>query len=391
MSTIHDERYVKLVDLLKQIRQNKSIKQVELAGELRKPQSYVAKIEGLERRLDVIELYDWLLALDQQPQEFFRAIGWFTEPEDDNNLSALPEPSSVKEHEHGVLQQLAWQGQVKEVLLEGVTVDDYLEVEEVICQIYEELNKPKPSKKNREAIYDALDYAINRLPNLNPSDIYHHLVYRLYLREYSKTQADRSWVRAGGEALELFVENHYGPILQPRGIVVKALLSNAAKAQALKEMGLSGKVGNSKLDVALYGLQDEGEALFGDRKVVFGGIHVKASLAERVSDDVPCSTAMMETGMISYLFTMDAKSFPPPQGDLVNRGELGTPEEPSDKRKYIEEQGQFDACFSYNLRTAPSHNTTPSGKKIYSSSFKIEEDPLSEHIIEAWRRFKSEL
>ncbi|MDQ1208521.1 transcriptional regulator with XRE-family HTH domain [Acinetobacter baylyi] len=38
--------------------------QVELARRLEKPQSYVSKIEILERRLDVIELMDWLVALN---------------------------------------------------------------------------------------------------------------------------------------------------------------------------------------------------------------------------------------------------------------------------------------------------------------------------------------
>lgn len=38
--------------------------QVELARLLNKPQSYVSKVEILERRLDVIELMDWLKVLD---------------------------------------------------------------------------------------------------------------------------------------------------------------------------------------------------------------------------------------------------------------------------------------------------------------------------------------
>ena len=118
-------------------------------------------------------------------------------------------------------------------------------------------------------------------------------------------------------------------------------------------MGLTGKVGDSKLDLVLYG-NHEG------KKVVFRGVHSKASLAERVSDDVPCSEAMMKQGFASFLYTFDSKSFPPPAGDLVNRGEMGTKEQPSDKRKYIEEHGSFDACFSYNLRTIPSLESTPS-------------------------------
>ena len=37
--------------------------QVELARRLNKLQSYVSKVEILERRLDVIELMEWLAAL----------------------------------------------------------------------------------------------------------------------------------------------------------------------------------------------------------------------------------------------------------------------------------------------------------------------------------------
>ena len=39
--------------------------QVQLATLLKKPQSCVAKVENFERRLDFIELYDWLYALDE--------------------------------------------------------------------------------------------------------------------------------------------------------------------------------------------------------------------------------------------------------------------------------------------------------------------------------------
>lgn len=64
MSSIHDPRYKNLIKELIQIREFKNITQVKLAASLKKPQSYVAKVENLERRLDVLELYDWLLALD---------------------------------------------------------------------------------------------------------------------------------------------------------------------------------------------------------------------------------------------------------------------------------------------------------------------------------------
>lgn len=70
MSSIHDPRYKNLIKELIQIREFKKITQVELATSLKKPQSYIAKVENLDRRLDVLELYDWLLALDTSIVDF---------------------------------------------------------------------------------------------------------------------------------------------------------------------------------------------------------------------------------------------------------------------------------------------------------------------------------
>ena len=63
MSSIHDPRYQKLIKELIRMRELKNITQVELASSLKKPQSYIAKVENLDRRLDIIELLDWLSAL----------------------------------------------------------------------------------------------------------------------------------------------------------------------------------------------------------------------------------------------------------------------------------------------------------------------------------------
>lgn len=75
MSTIHDERYIVLISRLRRLREG--LRQIDLADRLGKQQSYVSKVEGLERRLDVMELYDWLVALGQDPLEFLRLIEWF--------------------------------------------------------------------------------------------------------------------------------------------------------------------------------------------------------------------------------------------------------------------------------------------------------------------------
>lgn len=70
MRSIHDPRYQDLIQKLIELRESKNVTQVELAQRLGKPQSYVSKVEILERRLDVIELMDWLNALSTDLSSF---------------------------------------------------------------------------------------------------------------------------------------------------------------------------------------------------------------------------------------------------------------------------------------------------------------------------------
>ena len=76
MKTIHDPRYLRLINLLIEIRKSRAITQVDLAKRLSHSQSYVAKVENFERRLDVLELSDWLSALDWKMEDFFQQLGW---------------------------------------------------------------------------------------------------------------------------------------------------------------------------------------------------------------------------------------------------------------------------------------------------------------------------
>ena len=70
MSSIHDPRYKNLIKELIKIRELKNITQVELATSLKKPQSYIAKVENLDRRIDILELHDWLSVLDKHIGDF---------------------------------------------------------------------------------------------------------------------------------------------------------------------------------------------------------------------------------------------------------------------------------------------------------------------------------
>lgn len=74
MRSIHDPRYQDLIKKLIELRESKKVTQVELARRLNKPQSYVSKIEILERRIDVIELCDWLNSIDVKITEFITQL-----------------------------------------------------------------------------------------------------------------------------------------------------------------------------------------------------------------------------------------------------------------------------------------------------------------------------
>lgn len=56
--SIHSPPYLLLRERLKVGRVRAGLTQIELSLKLRRPQSYVAKYEGGDRRLDVIELLD---------------------------------------------------------------------------------------------------------------------------------------------------------------------------------------------------------------------------------------------------------------------------------------------------------------------------------------------
>ena len=259
--------------------------------------------------------------------------------------------------------------------MDGLTTEHLAAIHETLSNALS-----KHAVKSREAIEEAFSYGISIVPLSNPSDLWHHVIYREFIRilkERGRGDPGQSWVRTSGDAFELFLEKYYNARLYDYNIKVKALFTREERSAALKDMGIQDQVGGSKLDLSIRA--------YGE---IIGGIHAKASLAERVSDDIPASRAMMKAGFLSALVTLDVKSFPPSSTvsnarAFVNRGELGTPETPSDKRKYIEHHGEFDLCLSYNSRTVPSPEQTPSGKRIFTVVLGNKDaDPLEKMIIE---------
>ena len=66
LKSIHSRMHAILRKHLREVRKTRRLTQTDLSRQLRKPQSFVAKYETGERRLDLIELLQILRALDAE-------------------------------------------------------------------------------------------------------------------------------------------------------------------------------------------------------------------------------------------------------------------------------------------------------------------------------------
>lgn len=72
--SVFTTRYDQFRHLLIDARKAAGLTQVDLAGRLSRPQSFVSKFERGERRLDVIEFFDIASALGIDPYEFLSKL-----------------------------------------------------------------------------------------------------------------------------------------------------------------------------------------------------------------------------------------------------------------------------------------------------------------------------
>jgi transcriptional regulator with XRE-family HTH domain len=70
--SLKSPEYERLIALLVAVRKKAEIRQQVLAKRLGKPQSFVAKYEGGERRIDVVEFIAIARALEGDPVKLFR-------------------------------------------------------------------------------------------------------------------------------------------------------------------------------------------------------------------------------------------------------------------------------------------------------------------------------
>lgn len=71
---LDSQRYEQLRLKLKSARLSANIHQEVLAKPLKRPQSYISKIESGERNIDVIELIHYVKALEIDPNNFFQIL-----------------------------------------------------------------------------------------------------------------------------------------------------------------------------------------------------------------------------------------------------------------------------------------------------------------------------
>lgn len=72
--TLRSPRQIKLRKLLRDLREKARLTQADVADRLDKPQSFVAKYEGGERRLSAIEFIDVVRALGVEPNAAMRQL-----------------------------------------------------------------------------------------------------------------------------------------------------------------------------------------------------------------------------------------------------------------------------------------------------------------------------
>jgi transcriptional regulator with XRE-family HTH domain len=72
--SLHSPEQRALCELLVQARDKAGLTQSRLARRLGKPQSFVAKYEGGERRLDILELLQILGTTGTDPMRFMKAL-----------------------------------------------------------------------------------------------------------------------------------------------------------------------------------------------------------------------------------------------------------------------------------------------------------------------------
>ena len=332
--------------------------------------SYIGGIERGERNPALDAMLRLAAALRVSPASLFEGLGNVSDAAGVDGVTAAVA-------EDGLVIRFRYDQYDAEYRLPGATLTEFNQVRNVLREGL------SSGGRRADVVTGAFLSAVRFWPQANPSDLWTFLINRVYCDRSNHPAAnarlnlEQSWKRTGGWALERVLIAHYAGFLAQNGLTLKAS-STAEKAQLLGNIN-DARIIPDKADILITYPRNGVEQLL-------GVVHVKASIAERRTDDVPMSQALIEAGYVSVFWTMDAKSFPSEQP--INQGEFGGvgASEISDKRRDFEEHGHFSACFSYNRNTIPTPDGRRTPARIVGCDFTNPDDRFSQFLLEAWHR-----
>ena len=356
---------------VRRLRESLGMTQEDLAEAASLDRSYIGGIERGERNPALTAILQLASALGIAPGRLFGGIG------DDAGTSNHVGGLTAAATGNGLMIGFKYDQYDAEYRLQGATLSQFNQVINVLN------NGLASGSRRADVVAETFMRAVQTWPDVNPSDLWTFLVNRAYCDRSNhpdvnaRLNLEQSWKRTSGWALERVLVAHYRRFLAHRGVAVK-ISSKAEKSVLLGEIDDS-RIVPDKADVLLSYDADGAEQLL-------GVVHVKASIAERRTDDVPMSQALIDAGYLSVFWTMDVKSFPAAQP--VNRGEFGDVDDGqiSDKRRDFEEHGHFSACFSYNRNTIPTPRDSDAAARIFVCDFTNPDDRFSRFLISALRR-----
>ena len=369
-STCMDDVRTKFGHNLRALREARTLTQEALAARAGLDRSYVGGVERGERNPTLTAISRLAHALETPPSSLFAGI-------DADPQARQPTENSVEavEHANRLVVRFRYDRQDAEYTLDGARRTEY---DDVVGTLRHGLAS---AASNADAVADTFIRATTLWPDANPSDLWTFLVSRIYC-DYSNHPAanarlnlEQSWKRTSGWALERVVVRHYSQILKRLGITLK--IGEKGEKEILLGTIDDPRIVPDKADILVTHGAGAAEKLL-------GVVHVKASIAERRTDDVPMSQALVHAGYLSVFWTMDSKSFPSTRP--VNRGEFGRADgKVSDKRRDFEDHGHFSACFSYNTNTLPTVDEN-AVSKIFVCDFKDPDDRFAQFLLDAHRQ-----
>ena len=334
--------------------------------------SYIGGIERGERNLSLDGVLRLASALGIAPGQLFEGIGGANDRQ-----TMRSDGLTAEVVDDGLLIRFKYDQYDAEYHLPGAALSQFNRVLDTLK------NGLASSSSRSDAVAGAFLQSVQIWPDANPSDLWTFIINRAYCDRANHPAAnarlnlEQSWKRTSGWALERVLVAHYHSLLIRNGLVIKTS-SKSEKTRLLGDI-TDPRIVPDKADVLI-------SYDYGGTERLLGVVHVKASIAERRTDDVPMSQALIDAGYLSVFWTLDSKSFPAERP--ANRGEFGdsSNEQMSDKRRDFEEHGHFSACFSYNSNTIPTPENDNAASRIFVCDFRNPNDRFVQFLVGALRQ-----